>query len=239
MSLTAQSAQGEEREQEQGQRFEGLVSEKKPAPPLPRPAALYVATTLEFWVAKDGHHYAPDVGIYGVAYRRLDPEYFAWLASRMTLAQRAAKTGKMSGAQLGDLSRKFAAIERWAKTHFLKQELDQAARALDTKTYAPPSIEGLGIGSRPRSRPTDPFGSFVAPLGRSRIDSDEASPPHGHLYPTEGEWRHTQRVTSEALDRVKNSEDEEDHAVHHVGAVADIETEGLRRPKTALCGVAR
>ena len=64
---------------------------------------LYVATTLDCWKTDQPDSYARDVGIYGTCYRRLDPEYFAWLGTRMALAQRAAKAGKMTGEQLGDL----------------------------------------------------------------------------------------------------------------------------------------
>jgi len=187
---------------EEAQGSEGRVSGSARAPILPRPAALYVATTLDFWVAKDGHHYAPDVGIYGVAYRRLDPEYFAWLKTRVDIANRAAKAGQIGEGQLADLTAKFGAIETWAIEQFGEEALHAANQPANTKRYVPPSMDALERLLSPGTN--DPFAAPPRVAAQERPCGTPAEPPEyqGHVYPTEGTWRALRPVGEEAIAKV-------------------------------------
>ena len=53
-------------------------------------ARLFVSTSLDTWMAGNPEIFARDVQINDTAYRRLDPDYYAWLRSRMRLAKLAA-----------------------------------------------------------------------------------------------------------------------------------------------------
>lgn len=55
-----------------------------------RGPALFAVTNLTFWETDKPRYYARDVGIDGACFRRLDPEYYAWLRHKMTLAGKAA-----------------------------------------------------------------------------------------------------------------------------------------------------
>ena len=65
--------------------------------------ALYAATNLDSWETDKPRHFARDVGIDGVYYRRLDPEYYAWLRHKMALAKKALETGRLGPAAFDGL----------------------------------------------------------------------------------------------------------------------------------------
>ena len=52
---------------------------------------LFVSTALARWVTHEPERIARDFQINDTVYRRLDPEYYAWLRSRMNLAQLAPR----------------------------------------------------------------------------------------------------------------------------------------------------
>ncbi|MGB9611086.1 MAG: hypothetical protein ACPL7M_08945 [Bryobacteraceae bacterium] len=92
--------------------------------------------------------FARDVQIDDMAYRRLDPDYYAWLRSRMNLAKLAAGAGRLSPEAFDELREKFNAVHDWAVAHFGENTLREAVRSLDTRNYAPPVAE-----SDKRARP--------------------------------------------------------------------------------------
>lgn len=103
--------------------------------------ALYVSTALMHWATREPERIARDVQINDTAYRRLDPEYYAWLRAKMSLAQLAAKAGKLDGAVFDALRDRFNAVHEWAMTQFGERQLLDAMRSLDTRAYAPPVAE--------------------------------------------------------------------------------------------------
>jgi hypothetical protein len=107
----------------------------------PSSVAMYVSTSLEQWLASDPAIFARDVQIDDTAYRRLDPGYFAWLRSKMTIAKSAVRAGKLSASQFDDLRAKFNAMQDWAAVTFGEPPLLEAIRTLDARTYAPPVAE--------------------------------------------------------------------------------------------------
>jgi hypothetical protein len=103
--------------------------------------ALFVATTLESWPTDQTHVFARDVQIDDTAYRRLDPEYYAWLRSKMNLAKMAADAGHLGRDEFTELRGKFNAVHEWAVEHFGEAVLLDAIRNLDARDYAPPVPE--------------------------------------------------------------------------------------------------
>jgi hypothetical protein len=103
--------------------------------------SLFVSTTLDTWTTTQPEIFARDVQINDAAYRRLDPEYYAWLRSRMNLAKLAAGAGRLGQDAFDQLREKFNAVHDWAVAHFGEDSLREAVRNLDTRTYAPPAAE--------------------------------------------------------------------------------------------------
>jgi len=103
--------------------------------------SLFVSTSLDTWLADNPELFARDVQINDTAYRRLDPEYYAWLRSRMNLAKLAAGAGRLSPDAFEELRQKFNAVHEWAVEHFSEAALQDAIRNLDARIYAPPVAE--------------------------------------------------------------------------------------------------
>jgi hypothetical protein len=104
-------------------------------------AAMYVSTSLEQWITNEPAFFARDLQIDDTAYRRLDPEYYAWLRSKMTIAKSAVAAGKLSASQFDDLRARFNAMQDWATANFGEPRLFEAIRTLDARRYAPPVAE--------------------------------------------------------------------------------------------------
>jgi hypothetical protein len=100
---------------------------KAPAaiPPTKPLSAIYVSTGLKVLTPSD---LGPETKEYehdGVKYRRLDPEYLAWLQERMFKAQAAHRNGKLPDKQWQFLRESFNAIQAWAKTAFTRKQAPQ------------------------------------------------------------------------------------------------------------------
>lgn len=102
--------------------------------------ALFVSTTLESWTGLR-HVFARDVQINDTAYRRLDPEYYAWLRSRMNLAKGAHQAGQIDGGAYEALRAKFNGVHEWAMEHMGASALSEAVRNLDARDYRPAAVE--------------------------------------------------------------------------------------------------
>jgi hypothetical protein len=120
--------------------LENRIEEKAVQRGMPS-AAMYVSTSLEQWITNEPAIFARDVQIDDTAYRRLDPEYYAWLRSKMTIAKSAVTAGKLSASQFDDLRTRFNAMQDWATITFGEPRLIEAIRTLDARTYAPPVAE--------------------------------------------------------------------------------------------------
>ena len=149
---------------------------------------LYVATNLESWETATPHYYALDVSIDNTCFRRLDPDYYAWLKHKMTLVKKAADSGRLSSSAFKTLHTRFNVIHTWAMEHYDEDELLSAVRSLDPKTYSPPVLETFGQDNRPS--PVQPAPEKTAP------------PVPQYLFPKEGEWQFTQEVPPTAVAKV-------------------------------------
>ena len=152
--------------------------------------ALYAATNLDSWETDKPRHFARDVGIDGVCYRRLDPEYYAWLRHKMALAKKALESGRLDPAAFDGLRTRFNAIHAWAVERFGEDELLAAVRSLDPKTYPPLSIDPAAQSCPVSAAPISPVACPSAPTVER------------YLYPKDGEWRFTEKVPQSAVDKV-------------------------------------
>jgi hypothetical protein len=122
------------------------------------PAALFVSTALGSWTSDQPHVLARDVQINDTAFRRLDPEFYAWLRSRMNLARSAHQAGQIDGEAYDELRAKFNAAHEWALAHFGERVLAEAVRSLDARDYQPPVAEPDTPPSCPVKRNADADG---------------------------------------------------------------------------------
>lgn len=100
--------------------------------------ALFVATSLETWQTDRPSAFNRDVQINDTVYRHLDPEYFAWLRSKMTIAKMAHLAGHLSEEDYEALRGRFNRVQDWAIGAFREAALVEASRTLDARRYAPP-----------------------------------------------------------------------------------------------------
>jgi hypothetical protein len=142
---------------------------------------LYVATNLETWEAKPPVRADQDAICEPCGFRRLDPEYYAWLRSRMALAQKRYQAGRLPQRQYDELRTRFNGVHVWAVERFGEPVLLEAVRTLDPRAYHPPAVKDTEEGDS--------------------SDVVEAPPP-AHLYPAHGDWRFTEPVSPEAVAKV-------------------------------------
>lgn len=109
---------------------------------------LYVSSCLSFWAAGGMRGLARDVQINDTVYRLLDPEYFAWLRSKMTIAKMAHLAGQLSEEDYEGLRGRFNRVQDWAIGAYGEAALVEASRRLDARRYAPP--EPVMLASRER-----------------------------------------------------------------------------------------
>jgi hypothetical protein len=108
----------------------------KPAP-LP---VLYVSTSLDACEPSQPDLLARDVTLSGVCFRRLDPEYYAWLRHKLTLAEKALEAGKIAYEAFDTLLTRFNDVYIWAMDSFGRDTLSAAMESVDRKNYVPPGV---------------------------------------------------------------------------------------------------
>jgi hypothetical protein len=151
-------------------------------------AALYVATNLESWGTLTPKYYARDVSVDDTCYRRLDPDYYAWLRHKMALAKKAVDSGRISSSAFDKLRTRFNDIHTWAVGRLGEDTLRTAIQSLDPKAYSPPVLETFDQG-------------IQCPL-RHITPEERPLPGSLFLYPKDGEWQFTQEVSSQAIAKV-------------------------------------
>jgi hypothetical protein len=130
---------------------------------------LFVSTALDSWSTDQGAAFARDVQIDDTAYRRLDPEYYAWLRSRMLVAQKASSAGHLDAAAFDDLRIRFNAVHDWAVQHLGEEQLRAAVRAIRVSEYKPPTAEDERPSPALRVRKST--GSPISPDAIAMVDA--------------------------------------------------------------------
>ena len=117
---------------------------------------LFVSTSLATWTTANPEQFARDFQINDTVYRRLDPEYYIWLRSRMVAAKRAATAGHLSPEPFEALRVRFNAVHAWAVEHFEEVQLLAAVRTFRSCEYKPPLPEEFDRTKRAEPIPSKP-----------------------------------------------------------------------------------
>jgi hypothetical protein len=128
-------------------------------------AALFVSTALEVWRTAQPERVARDFQVNDTVYRRLDPEYYAWLRSRMHLAKMSAEAGQLEASEFETLRSRFNQIQEWALEHFGRAALEEALHTLDARQYSAPRAETERPGRRVVSAGVPPTESHALIAG--------------------------------------------------------------------------
>jgi hypothetical protein len=139
--------------------------------PALAPAALYVATSLDAWETGSPGSFEPDVVVRGVAYRRLDPAYYAWLRRCMDRAKAAHEAGKLDARAFDNLRARFNVVHAWAVERFGAQALAEAIRA-GAPVNPPLATPGSSTVSGIRSLPDNP--ADLPPVLRDELEERAA-----------------------------------------------------------------
>ena len=107
-------------------------------------SCLFVSTSLATWTTTAPEQFARDFQIDDTVYRRLDPEYYAWLRSRMVIAKKTATAGHLPSAAFEDLRLRFNSVHDWAVHHFGEAPLLAVLRTFRSGDYKPPVAENEG-----------------------------------------------------------------------------------------------
>jgi hypothetical protein len=179
-----------------------------------QPTTLYVATdlaTLEIPVAQGSRDYRDDVFADGRFFRRLDPEFYAWLRHKMELARSAFSRGRLPEPTFEDLRTRFNAVHVRALALFGESALLHAVQHLDPKSYPVPGTH-VDLATTVAEAPKDALPAS-APPPDSRCSSVPPSIPgdavaeddwSNHQFPEEpGQFRFLQPVRQSALTKVQ------------------------------------
>lgn len=109
-----------------------------PANHKPESTDLFVATDLDTQMLSGRKS---DIVHGDKIYRRLSPDYFAWLRLRMQTAQTAFRNKRLSPAKWSALRQRFNYIQEQAVTLFGKRALKTACENLKVSQYHPPKIQ--------------------------------------------------------------------------------------------------
>lgn len=99
---------------------------------------LFVSTDLETALCEWAVTSASDVECNGKIYRHLNPEYFAWLRSRMLVAQSAFKDGKLPEATWTNLKSRFNPLQEYTIQKYGKESLQQTFNQFNSQDYQAP-----------------------------------------------------------------------------------------------------
>ena len=120
------------------------------------PGIVFVSTSLYVWSTGEPDRFARDFQINDTVYRRLDPEYYVWLRSRMVAAKRAATIGHLDASAFEDLRVRFNAVHAWVVEHFSEAQLLAAVRTFRACDYKPPLPEEFDRTRRAEPIPSKP-----------------------------------------------------------------------------------
>jgi hypothetical protein len=133
----------------------------------------WVSTDLQTIHPEPTWGLAPDCEINGRCYRKLDPEYFAWLRSRMVEVKSAHQAGQVEAAAFDELRARFNELQEIAIALFGEKALQNAIRASGSADYRPPAADALS-GHSGAKQPAFPEQAARPDGGRSRAGAEAA-----------------------------------------------------------------
>jgi len=101
-------------------------------------ACYFASTGLDLRQIDRPDKHPRDISIEDVCYRKVDPEYFAWLRHRMESARKRFEAGQLPKAAWDELRGRFNKLQEWAIGHYDRESLKKAVRELTPSNYAPP-----------------------------------------------------------------------------------------------------
>jgi len=107
------------------------------------PDVPWVSTDLRILRPEPSWRLAPDFTVDARCYRKLDPEYFAWLRSRMLEVKAAHKAGRVLQAAFDELRTRFNELQENAIALFGQQALQDALRGHRAAEYSPPAPDAF------------------------------------------------------------------------------------------------
>ena len=113
----------------------------------------WVSTDLRILRPEPTWRLAPDCEINGRCYRKLDPDYFAWLRSRMLEVKAAHKAGRVAQVAYDELRTRFNAIQDTAIALFGEKALQNALRTLRAAECRPPAPDAFPGRSGAKQEP--------------------------------------------------------------------------------------
>lgn len=125
------------REELVGEIIASRVAANPPTEVVPDYHILWVATDLDSFEEYDPR-FGYELGCDPV-YRMLDASYYAWLRHRMENARKLHDAGRLDDTAFEALRTRFNTIHDWAVRHIGEDNLKQAIRAINVKSYVPPS----------------------------------------------------------------------------------------------------
>ena len=136
----------------------------------------FASTALDLHQAEPEENPPRDIFIGEVCYRRVDPEYFAWLRGRMESARRRFEAGGLSQTAWEELRSRFNKLQEWAIGQYGQAALKAVIRTFKPASYMPPA------NRRPEPEPEPE--------------------PEQFRFPKEGEFRFERTIAPDALAKV-------------------------------------
>ena len=96
--------------------------------PVGMTKTLFVATNLDAWETGSPESFSQEVTIRGVAFKCLDPAYYAWLRRCMDRARVAHESGRLAPPAFEELRAKFNEVHAWTVAEFGQAILAEAIR---------------------------------------------------------------------------------------------------------------
>jgi len=158
-------------------------------PPQPPQPAIYVSTGLDVHEIEDARDCPEDREIDGTLCRRLSPEYFAWLRSRMVTAQAAHKAGKLPDDAWNTLRQRFNALQELAIREFGKESLQEVLQFFSPKNYRPPALRSEPQGNQAWKCKQPVTSQAVAKVDAIREEAMAKGWSEARLYQNQGRFR--------------------------------------------------
>jgi hypothetical protein len=139
-------------------------------------SALYVATDLDSWETWTPEPDQDEI-CERCGYRRLDPEYYAWLRHRMGMAKQARERGRLASAQYQALRQRFNAVHFWAVAHLGEKTLVATIGTLDRRPIGRRTSRTGRLYPAPNRSPGHHISFQLAAIGCSRKRSPRMQSP--------------------------------------------------------------
>lgn len=114
-------------------------SQKFPGSSTPTDSLIYFASTsLDLRHTDSPDKHPQDIIIDDLCYRKVDPDYLAWLRRKMETAKRQFEMKRLPIATWEKLRGRFNQVQEWAIGYYGRESVEAAIRQFDFAKYVPP-----------------------------------------------------------------------------------------------------